>query len=150
VNNNQVTVEFAPKNLANGEYTFYADGRDVSGNPSGEDPYEVSFVVEDEEGMIFYDPYPNPSPSGFFFEFTAAGAAPPESLVLDIIDRNGRDVAQFTEANAPTLRVGTNQLHWSGLDARGHRLSEGLYFYSLTVKSGEYEFKKSGRIMIIR
>lgn len=150
VANNQLVVEFTPRDLKSGEYTFYAEGRDVSGNPSGEEPYKVSFVVEEEEGMIFYAPYPNPSPAGFYFEFIAAGSAPPGSFALTIVDRDGRDVASFTEENAPALRVGINQLRWSGLDAQGYRLSEGLYFYHLSVRSGEYEFKNSGRIMIIR
>lgn len=150
VADNQVIVEFTPQNLESGEYTFYAQGHDVSGNSSGDEPYKVSFVVEDEEGMIFYDPYPNPSPAGFYFEFTAAGDVPPDSFELNIIDREGRDIARFSEENAPVLRVGINQLRWSGLDSQGHRLSEGLYFYLLTVRSGQYEFKKSGRIMIIR
>lgn len=150
VSNNQIVVEFTPKGLKNGEYGLHVEGYDVSGNPSGDEPYEVSFVVEDEEGMIFYAPYPNPSPIGFYFEFAAAGDAPPESLVLNIIDREGRSVARFTEENAPALRVGINQLRWSGLDAQGHRLSDGLYFYLLVVKSAGHEFKNSGSIMIIR
>jgi hypothetical protein len=147
---NKLVFEFTPKGLAGGDYVLYAEGKDASGNPSGDEQYQVSFVVEEEEGMIFYDPHPNPSSTGFFFEFTAAGATPPESFVLTIIDREGRDVARFTEEDAPALRVGINQLRWSGLDSRGYRLSDGLYFYLLTVRSGEFEFKNSGRIVIIR
>ncbi|HZY82180.1 MAG TPA: C25 family cysteine peptidase [Cyclobacteriaceae bacterium] len=148
--NNELVFEFTPKNLAAGDYILYAEGRDVSGNTTGPEPYEVSFVVEKENGVTFYPPYPNPSPNGFTFEFTAVGAGPPESFVLTIIDRDGRDIAEFTDENAPAMRVGNNQLMWSGLDARGARLSDGLYFYLLKVKTGESEFKNSGRIMILR
>ncbi|HMJ67840.1 MAG TPA: C25 family cysteine peptidase [Cyclobacteriaceae bacterium] len=147
---NSLVVEFTPKGLEGGEYVLYAEGRDASGNPAGPEPYQVSFVVEEEAGMIFYPVHPNPSSTGFYFEFAAAGATPPESMVLDILDRNGRQVGRFTEDDAPSLRVGINQLRWSGLDSQGHRLSDGLYFYLLTVKSGDFEFKNSGRIVIIR
>jgi hypothetical protein len=147
---NKLVVEFTPKDLEDGEYILSAEGHDASGNPGGEEPYEVSFVVEAEEGLIFYAPYPNPSSTGFFFEFAAAGATPPESFVLDILDRNGRQVTRFNNDDAPALRVGINQLRWSGLDSQGYRLADGLYFYQLTVKSGDFEFKNSGRIVIIR
>jgi len=107
-------------------------------------------VVEKEEGLIFYPPFPNLSSTGFYFEFTAAGAAPPDGFVLNIIDRDGRTVARFTDEDSPALRVGINQLRWSGLDAQGHHLSDGIYFYLLNVRSGDFEFKNSGRIMILR
>jgi hypothetical protein len=147
---NKLVVEFTPKNLAAGEYSLYAEGRDASGNPVGPEPYLVSFMVEEEAGMIFYPPHPNPSSTGFFFEFAAAGATAPESFVLDVLDRNGRQVGRFTGDDAPALRVGINQLRWSGLDSQGYRLSDGLYFYLLIVKSGDFEFKNSGRIVIMR
>jgi hypothetical protein len=100
--------------------------------------------------LIFYVPYPNPSANGFNFDFDAAGEMGPEDFTLSIIDRNGRDVAQFTGDDVPALRVGMNQLRWTGLDSQGNRLAEGLYFYLLVVKTTDREFKNSGRIMIIR
>jgi hypothetical protein len=69
---------------------------------------------------------------------------------LSIIDRTGQDIAHFTEQDSPPLRVGLNQLHWTGLDAKGNRLSDGLYFYQLTVRTGGSEYKTAGRIMILR
>jgi hypothetical protein len=144
-----VVVVFSPKDL-DGEYMLQAEGRDMSGNPSGAEPYQVSFIVEREPGMIFYPPHPNPSAYGFYFEFAAVGEAAPESFVLTIINRMGQDVAHFTEQNAPTLRVGDNKLQWSGLDAQGSRLSDGLYFYLFTVKISGREYKNSGQLMIVR
>lgn len=146
----ELVVLYAPKDLAEGNYVLIARGVDVSGNPSGERDYEVSFVVDREPGMIFYPPYPNPSAAGFYFEFAAAGQEAPESFVLQIINRGGQDVARFTEQDSPQLRVGTNLLRWNALDTQGGRLSDGLYFYQLTVRTGGNEYKNSGRIMIIR
>jgi len=145
----ELMVVFTP-NLDEGEYTLYANGTDASGNPSGAEPYKVSFVVEKDPGLIFYSPYPNPSAVGFYFEFTVAGEQSPDSFALTIIDRTGQDIAHFTEQNAPPLRVGLNQLHWTGLDAQGNRLSDGLYFYQLTVRTGGSEYKNAGRVMITR
>lgn len=145
-----LAVEFTPKNLAAGEYVLTVEAKDRSGNPHGPEPYRVSFVVDQEDGMIFYAPYPNPSTAAFYFEFTSVGAAAPQSYTLQIIDRSGRDVARFTEGDSPALRVGMNQLRWSGVDNNGSRLSDGLYYYLLTVRSGDFEFKDSGRLVIMK
>ncbi|MEI9919808.1 MAG: C25 family cysteine peptidase [Bacteroidota bacterium] len=145
-----LVMEFTPKDLQEGTYMLYADGKDATGNPSGAAPYEISFVVDRDPGLIFFDPYPNPSAYGFNFDFDAAGETAPEDLSLSIIDRNGRDIAHFTGDDAPSLRVGMNQLRWTGLDSQGNRISEGLYFYVLVVKTAGREFKNSGRLMIVR
>ncbi len=145
-----LVVVFTPKDLQEGEYKLSAMGTDASGNKSGVTRYEVSFVVDPEPGMIFYPPYPNPSAVGFYFDFAAAGETAPDSFVLQIINRSGQDVARFTQENSPPLRVGNNQLRWTGLDAQGNRLSDGLYFYQLTVRTGGNEYRNSGRILIIR
>jgi hypothetical protein len=146
----ELAVLFTPKDLAEGEYVLLANGTDASGNPSGDEPYKVSFIVDKEPGLIFYSPYPNPSAGGFYFEFVAVGDQAPESFVLQVIDRVGQDIARFTEEDSPPLRVGINQLRWDGLDAQGSSLSDGLYFYQLTVRTGGNEYKDSGRILIIR
>ena len=146
----ELQVEFTPKDLEDGVYELQAEGKDVSGNPSGKAYYKISFVVDREPGMIFTSPYPNPSSYGFYFDFTVAGETAPDSFVLSIIDRQGRDVATFTEQDAAPLRVGVNQVRWTGADAQGNRLSEGLYFYQLTVRSVNGQFKNSGSLMIIR
>jgi len=145
-----LVIEFTPKDLKEGTYVLYVDGKDVSGNPIGPVPYQVSFVVDRDPGVIFYAPYPNPSVSGFNFDFDVTGEGAPDDFMLSIIDRNGRDVAHFTGDDVSNLRVGLNQLHWSGLDSHGSRLAEGLYLYLLVVKTPDREFKNSGRIMIVR
>ena len=150
VTDGALVVEFTPKDLPEGTYVLYADGHDVSGNPSGPEPYEMSFVVDHNPGLIFIDPYPNPSMYGFNFDFDVVGEDAPQEFKLTIIDRNGRDVAHFTGDDGPSLRVGINQLHWTGLDSNGNRLAEGLYFYVLVVKTSDHEYKNSGRIMIVR
>lgn len=148
--NSTVVVVFTPGNLSDGVYTLYAKGKDASGNPSGPAPYQVSFVVEKEPGIIFYSPHPNPSAYGFYFEFAAAGESAPESFSLQIINSMGRDVAHFTEQDAPALRVGNNQFRWTGLDDHGNRLADGVYFYLLTVRSGGNDYKNSGAMVIVR
>jgi hypothetical protein len=143
-------VEFNPKDLQEGTYVLYAEGKDVSGNPTGAVPYQVSFMVDRDPGLVFYSPYPNPSANGFNFDFDAAGETAPLDFTLAIIDRNGRDVAHFRGEDLSSLRVGRNQLHWTGLDSHGNRLAEGLYFFLIVVKTTDQEFKNSGRIMIVR
>lgn len=146
----ELLMIFTPKDLKEGRYLLSANGTDASGNPAGDKQYEVSFIVDREPGLIFNSPYPNPSATGFYFEFAAAGETAPESFVLQIINRSGQDVAYFTDQDSHPLRVGINQLRWTGLDLQGDRLSDGLYFYLLKVRSGGNEYKNSGRIMIIR
>lgn len=150
VSDGDLVVVFNPKDLEEGEYVLMANGTDIAGNPSGVEPYRVSFVVDKDPGLIFYSPYPNPSAVGFYFDFAAVGEQAPDSFSLTIINRAGQDIAHFTDQDAPALRVGLNQLHWTGLDAQGSRLSDGLYFYQLTVTTGGNTYKNAGRIMIIR
>ena len=139
-------VEFKPRDLANGTYELYVQGFDKSGNPSGEDPYEVTFEVSSDPAVSYLPPYPNPTAGPVFFEFQCAGAQAPEGMVLQIFTREGREVARFDEI---PLRVGLNQFQWTGLDVHGGRFAPGLYLYRLRVYQSGHEYATSGRLMII-
>ncbi len=150
VSEGKVVFEFRPKGLEPGTYTLFANGSDASGNSSGDEPYQVSFVVDDNADVFFKQPYPNPSDNGFFFEFSAAGETAPTGFRLSIIDRTGRQVATFNENDGPPLRVGLNQFRWEGTDAQGLRLSDGVYFYTLAVESERGTLQTSGRLLLLR
>jgi hypothetical protein len=144
----ELTVNFRPRHLVDGHYQLYVQGYDASGNPSGAEPYEVSFEVNSEPSITWYLAYPNPSAGPFFFQFLAAGDTAPGGMVLQVFTREGREVARFDENDAPPLHVGLNQFQWSGLDANGSVLSPGLYLYRLRVYQAAKEHITSGKLMI--
>lgn len=145
----ELRVEFKPKDLADGLYELRIQGFDVSGNPSGTEPYLVSFEVRGQPDITHVPPYPNPSHGPFFFEFLSAGDHPPDAMLLQIFTREGREVARFDEADAPPLHIGLNQFQSTGLDAHGGRLSSGLYMFRLTVHQAGVNYTTSGRLVVI-
>lgn len=147
---NELRVEFKPENLEEGEYVLYVIASDVSGNPSGENPYTVSFVVEKDQRVRFLPPYPNPSSNGFFFGIQISGNVQPDEFQLQVYNRDGRNIGDYTEADAPRLIIGSNTIKWNGTDESGNPLSPGIYLYRLTIRNGEQNFLSSGKLMIIR
>jgi len=91
--------------------------------------YHASLVgVGDTRGLDFaVRPVPNPSrgPVDFVLRAPAGGRA-----VLAIFDPAGRRVASVFDHE---VEAGTRGLHWSGRDAAGQQVRNGLYFYRLTL-----------------
>jgi hypothetical protein len=141
-------VNFLPAGLEDGEYELRVEGYDVSGNPSGTEPYVIRFNVESDPVLAYAQPYPNPSSDGFFFGFRSSGNEAPGGMSLDIYTREGRQVAHFEETDADPLHVGWNQMKWTGLDAHGVALSPGLYFYRMAVIVMGETYVSSGKLMI--
>ena len=141
-------VTFRPATLPDGEYELRVQGFDVSGNASGSEPYVIRFNVSGDPSVTYSSPHPNPSSSGFFFEFQSAGAEAPEGISLQIFSREGRMVANFTELDAPNLHVGWNRLKWTGLDAHGVALSPGIYFFRMSVIVDGNAYPTAGKLMI--
>jgi hypothetical protein len=141
-------VTFAPATLTDGLYELRVQGYDQSGNASGSDPYIIQFNVSGDPIVSYSPPYPNPSSSGFFFEFQSAGVEAPEGMSVQIFSREGRMVADFDELDAPPLHVGSNRFKWTGLDAHGVALSPGLYLFRMSVITGGAAYSTSGTLMI--
>ncbi len=136
-------MDFKPENLSEGLYTLQVMARDVRNNSSGALPYEVSFVVAENNTITIQRPYPNPSSDIFFFNIVVTGDVQPDAMYVEVINTNGLAVKKFVKK---VFYTGTNIVSIDGGDWPG-----GLYFYRINLFKGEKEIKAStGKIIFVR
>jgi hypothetical protein len=140
-------VRFTPVDLTPGSYTLQVNSQDPSGNPSGTDPYEISFVVSSEEVVSLQSVLPNPSSALFFFEAVVLGTETSDGK-LEIFQSDGRPV--FQSSLRDRLHVGTNRFSWAGVSNEGNDLSNGMYIYRLMVVQAGKTYTFSGRLVLAR
>jgi len=141
-------MEFKPQNLEAGIYELTARAFDASGNINDTEDYVVSFVVASDNSIIIQKPYPNPSSSTFFFNVVIAGDVHPDVIRLQIMSSNGMMLGEFIKTD---FNTGSNIIPWSGTDASGAPLSNGLYFYRVVLSRDGNEIKtSSGKLMLRR
>jgi hypothetical protein len=146
---NYFTIDFNPVGLPEGVYTLRVEVGDANGNSSGEDPYQISFVVTYDASIEFSDPHPNPSNSSFYFGFVVSGEEAPDQAVLQIVSVAGK-VLNEIQFMAPFFHVGINNLTWNGKDAAGNEQPAGIYIYHLVLKTGSKQNRKNGKVVIVR
>jgi hypothetical protein len=143
-------VEFTPNNLQDGEYVLSAQAADGSGNPAGTEPYQITFNVNSETSINFNGVYPNPSSTGFFFNFELTGNTLPDEFLLEIISPTGQLVTRFGIEDIQQFYIGNNEIFWNGNDATGKTLAGGVYLYRLSMKIDDEESMITGRLVWIR
>jgi hypothetical protein len=143
-------IEFRPSNLINGVYTLRVEAEDGSSNPSGNEPYEIQFTVNDETSVTINDPYPNPFTSHVYFKIVIAGNEAPDAFDMRLISVNGKQVAYYADYDHSTLHVGTNLISWDGKDTSGNPLSSGVYVYKMMIYIRENVVEKTGKIVLVR
>ncbi len=162
---NRASVEFTPHFLQSGTYELTVQGRDVSGNASGNLDYRVSFEVETAAKISNVFNYPNPFSTSTQFVYTLTGEEPPAQLTIRIMTVSGRVVREISQAELGPMRIGTHRTDfvWDGTDTYGDRLANGVYLYQVFAKDAQgkdYEkydngtdgyFKKGiGKLVILR
>jgi len=136
-------IEFAPTNLPVGTYTLRVDAKDVRNNASGTEPYEITFVVAEDNSVTIQNPYPNPSSSVFFFNIVVTGDEHPDVLRMEIINTSGQVVQ---EIGYDEFFTGTNTLIWDASNQPG-----GLYFYRIMLNQSGKETKTViGKLMLVK
>ena len=73
---------------------------------------------------------PNPFRGGTILEFSLAEAGEAELVVFDLAGRRVHTLARGGHAE------GRHRVAWDGLDARGHRLAQGVYLCALRTADG--------------
>lgn len=140
-------VTYQP-NLEKGLYILRVQAVDANGNSSGEEPYEVSFAVGDEIGLLIRSVYPNPSSE--FFNFSVfVGGQDPDDWQLDIFTATGLPVQTFS-SELQAIHAGTNELRIPAADAQGNLLPPGIFVYRFTATIGGQVFRLSGRLAVVR
>jgi hypothetical protein len=143
-------VDFTPTNLVEGMYVLSVQAIDASGNPAGTLPYQISFQVKAETLLNFKGVYPNPSSTGFFFNFELLGNTLPNEFLLEIFSATGQRVNQFGIEDIRKFYIGTNELNWNGEDASGNIMPNGVYIYRLRMKASDKSIIEKGKLVWIR
>ncbi len=143
------SVTYRPDQLSIGEYLLRVEAADASGNVSGIAPYEVSFVVQEEDEFVVKSVYPNPSSEQFNFRLFVASTIPDE-FQLEVFSTTGQPVQRFEPGSLPALHVGTNDISIRAADVTGQLLPPGIYLYRFTVTVEGKVFVESGRLAITR
>ena len=143
-------VDFHPTFLDPGEYSLKVEAIDASGNPSGEEPYEVTFVIDEKNSFGLRSVSPNPSSDQFFFDLVVAGPEAPQDFQLNIYSSTGGVIRSFDKNSVPDLHVGLNRLAVGATDANGNPLPAGIYLFRMRSVSGGRETNASGRLVVVR
>jgi len=143
---NNFKIDYRPGVLEDGMYTLRVQGKDMSGNKSGLQPYEINFEVINESSITNFYPYPNPFSSSTRFVFTLTGSKIPEDIMINIMTVTGKVVRQIRKAELGPLRIGNNltEYAWDGRDEFGDQLANGVYLYQVKIKGDdEYKHRKT-------
>lgn len=140
---NDFMVEYQPENLADGIYTLRAEASDASGNPSGSEPYTVSFEIINESQITNFFPYPNPFSTRTQFVFTLTGGEIPDEIIIQIMTVNGTVVREITQDDIGPIKIGHNKTEyaWDGHDEYGDQLANGVYLYRVKIFTNGKEMK---------
>ncbi|NNL93799.1 MAG: hypothetical protein HKO66_16265 [Saprospiraceae bacterium] len=136
---NKASIDYYPE-LETGEYIFYAQAEDASGNLSGDQDVEVRFRVVEDSKVSNVLNYPNPFSTSTQFVFTLTGLDVPEVFTIQIMTVSGKVVREITKEELGELRIGLNRtdFKWDGTDEYGSKLANGVYLYRVfTSTSGD-------------
>lgn len=150
--NNRARVEFNPVFSTDGEYAFYVEARDVTGNKTGDIDhvislstfgydYKISFKVITESMISNVLNYPNPFSTSTRFLYTLTGSEPPAWFTIQILTVSGRVVREITQHEIGPMKIGTHltDYAWDGRDEFGDPLANGVYLYRVVAKKANGE-----------
>lgn len=143
-NGNKFAIEYRPTKLVNGNYTMIVQGKDVTGNESGRQPYQVTFKVINENTVTNFYPYPNPFSTNTRFVFTLTGEIP-DQIRVQILTITGKVIKTLFKEDLGNLRIGQNMTEyaWDGTDEFGDKLANGVYLYKVDIKSAGKDYQHS-------
>jgi len=140
---NDFKLNYSPENLPDGKYTLQVQGKDLSGNKAGFEPYTIEFEVINESSVTHFYPYPNPFSSKTRFVYTLTGSKVPDNMKIQIMTITGKVVREITKEELEPIKIGNNisDFAWDGTDEFGDRLANGVYLYRVVMDTGDNEFK---------
>ncbi|MBM78592.1 MAG: hypothetical protein CL846_08925 [Crocinitomicaceae bacterium] len=161
---NKFVIEYRPTFSEDGIYSLKIQGRDKSGNLSGDEEYEISFEVINASSITNFYNYPNPFSTKTHFVFTLTGSIIPDEISIQILNLSGRVVKQINSNDFTNIKIGNNltEYFWDGKDDFGDQLANGIYLYKVIAKingieidhresSGDNSFKKGfGKMYLIK
>jgi flagellar hook assembly protein FlgD len=160
LNNPQLTYSFPPTGsekaelryqpqLTDGGHTLFIDAQDASGNPLSGSGFGVDFTVQSASTLQGVYNYPNPFSNDTYFTFNLTGSTLPDELKIRIYTVAGRLIHTLL-VPPNSLRFGFNRFHWDGRDYDGNEIANGVYFYTMVLKSGDKTFNVTERLAKVR
>lgn len=156
--NNIASLIFTPT-LDAGEYSFFAQAKDRSGNFSGNLEYNVDFIVTSANNEISaVSIFPNPSNGGVInLVLNINGNKIPSSLDIHFYNMLGQKVfTLMTQESGYNLTVGSNIIPIS-LENTSSQLIPGMYGFSLSLPESEkvnfsedYSKDAKGKFIILK
>ncbi len=140
-NGNKGYIDFYPILTTDGTYELEAQGRDASGNLSGNNNYDITFDVVNKAMVSNFYVYPNPFTNRAKFVFTLTGSQVPDYIKIQIMTITGKVVKEIMKDELGPLVIGDNvsEYTWNGTDKWGAQLANGLYLYRVIVKDNGKE-----------
>ncbi len=126
-------LHFPLQGLTPGSHSIVVKGWDTFNNPS---ETEILFNVATEQEVYISEVsvYPNPVQNEAYFTFKHNLSGNDVTVLLKILNRSGQIVytKEIEYTNASAL---INNIEWDGRNATGQKLTEGLYIYSINIRS---------------
>lgn len=133
---NKAKLIYKPIFEQDGTYELRARAKDIIGNPSGKNDYQIAFRIINESTITHIFNYPNPFSTSTRFAFELTGSELPDEIRIDILTITGKLVKVIYQDELGPLFIGRNitQYAWDGCDMYGNPLANGVYFYRVSVK----------------
>ncbi|MFB6257886.1 MAG: C25 family cysteine peptidase [Flavobacteriales bacterium] len=141
---NRFKIDYRPDLEKDGTYKLLVQGRDKSGNVSGDLRYSISFEVVNEMSVTNVLNYPNPFSTRTQFVFTLTGNKIPDQFKIRIMTVSGKVVKEIEKEQLGPLHIGKNRTSywWDGTDRYGDPLANGVYLYQVIVKDNGEDLKR--------
>ncbi len=140
---------FPLQNITAGNHTITVTGWDTFNNPA---ETEITFNVANEQEVYISEVsvYPNPIKNDANFTFKHNLGGNDLAITLQILNKSGQ-VVHTQETNYKNANSVITNLSWNGRNATGQKLTEGLYIYSINIRSVNSGASSSyfGRLMSI-
>lgn len=163
-NDKKFKIYFEPENLKDGLHKLRVQGRDKTGNKSGDFYYEIEFEVINKSTITRLMNYPNPFSTRTQFVFTLTGSKTPDYMKIQIMTVTGKVVREITVDELGPIKIGRNitSYAWDGRDEFGDQLANGVYLYRViaeidgepielrTSGADEYFKKDFGKMVLFR
>ncbi|VAW27925.1 hypothetical protein MNBD_BACTEROID06-632 [hydrothermal vent metagenome] len=126
-------VLFPLQNIVPGNHLLTLKAWDTFNNPTETD---ITFNVANEQEVFISEVsvFPNPSPNEAYFTFKHNLSGNDLNVTLKILNRSGQ-VVHTKEIEYSNASSTINDISWNGRNSSGQKLAEGLYIYSITVRS---------------
>jgi hypothetical protein len=136
---NEARIEFSPILSIDGIYSLIVEGKDATGNQSGDLKYTIQFEVINKNMISNIVNYPNPFSTSTRFVYTLTGNEPPTFFKIQIMTVSGRIIREITQDEIGPLRTGTHTTDyaWDGTDEFGDRLANGVYLYRVSAQKND-------------